>query len=60
METAFNFHMSGAKRALAGGNRDQASTLVRKALSISNRMQDGQRIGLCLRILKWLRKGVQS
>ena len=52
--------MSGAKSALAGGNRDHANAMVRKALSIANRMQDGQRIGLCLRILKWLRKGIQS
>ncbi len=60
MLPAFNLHMSGAKSALAGGNRDHANAMVRKALSIANRMQDGQRIGLCLRILKWLRKGIQS
>lgn len=57
---SFNFHMMGAQRALAAGRQTYASTLVRKALSIANRMQDGQRIGLCLRILKWLKQAVSS
>jgi len=60
MLPAFNLHMSGAKSALAGGNRDHANALVRKALGIASRMNDGKRKGLCLRILKWLRKGIQS
>lgn len=59
MLPAFNLHMSGAKSALAGGNHDHASALVRKALGIASRMNDGKRKGLCLRILKWLKAGVR-
>lgn len=60
MLPAFNLHIAGAKRALASGDAQGSQVLLRKALSVASRMQDGARKGLCLRILKWLRKGVQS
>lgn len=56
---AFNFHVDGSLRALAAGNSQGSAALLRQALSIANRMQDGQRIGLCLRILKWMKAGVR-